>query len=412
MFVFFDKSKQQKPIKIWLENIDQVDEGCLQQVINLSNLPFIHKWPALMPDCHQGYGMPIGGVLAADEAIIPNAVGVDIGCGVCFVQTDVSAEISHKDTAGQGKLIQAIIGQILRTVPTGFEHHKKKRQCTVLDWAADQFPKEHLVQQLVPELDSGYYQVGTLGGGNHFIEIQEDEDGLVGLMVHSGSRNFGYKVCNYFNKLAKGLNIKWKSPVPAAYDLAYFPVDSEEGQQYISWMQLAQDFARENRSQIMDQVQIIFSDYLNKHAGIQDVKFDKPINCHHNYASFEQHYAKDVWVHRKGAIRARKGEMGIIPGAMGNYSYIVEGLGNPESFHSCSHGAGRVYSRKKAKKTFPVQQVMDDLNRLGVTLGKRRKGDVAEECRMVYKDIDFVLSQQLDLVRPVKKLKTIGVVKG
>jgi tRNA-splicing ligase RtcB len=223
MFVHFDESKQQKPIKIWLEDVDQVDEGCLRQVINLSNLPFIHKWAALMPDCHEGYGMPIGGVIAADGVIIPNAVGVDIGCGICFVQTDVPAETLQIDTGGQGKLIQAITGQILRSVPTGFKHHKKKRHCTVLDRAASQFPREHLVPKLVPELDSGYYQVGTLGGGNHFIEIQEDEDGLTGLMVHSGSRNFGFKVCNYFNKLAKGLNKQWDSPVPASYDLAIFP---------------------------------------------------------------------------------------------------------------------------------------------------------------------------------------------
>lgn len=412
MFVYFDKSKQQKPVKIWLEDISQVDDGCLQQVTNLSNLPFIYKWPALMPDCHEGYGMPIGGVIATDGVIIPNAVGVDIGCGICYVQTDVSAEIMQIDSAGQGKLIQAIIGQILRTVPTGFDHHKKKRQCTVLERALDQFPREHLVKKLVPELDSGFYQVGTLGGGNHFIEIQEDEDGLAGLMVHSGSRNFGYKICNYFNKVAKELNARWKSAVPASYDLAYLPVDSEEGQQYISWMQLAQDFAKENRSQIMEQVLEIFCDYLSSYGHLQDIKFDEPINCHHNYASFEEHYNKEVWVHRKGAISAKNREMGVIPGAMGSYSYIVEGLGNPESFHSCSHGAGRVYSRKKAKQTFSVQQVMEDLKQLGVALGKRKKGDVAEECRMVYKDIDFVLSQQMDLVRPVKKLKTLGVVKG
>mgnify|MGYP000859673720 FL=1 len=412
MFVYFDQSKQQKPVKIWLEDISQVDEGCLQQVINLSNLPFIYKWPALMPDCHEGYGMPIGGVVATEGVIIPNAVGVDIGCGICYVQTDVPAEVLQVDTGSQGKLIQVITEEILRSVPTGFDHHKKKRPCQVLERALDHFPREHLVPQLVPEIDSGFYQVGTLGGGNHFIEIQQDEEGLTGLMVHSGSRNFGYKICNYFNKIAKELNAKWKSPVPASYDLAYLPVDSEEGQQYISWMKLAQDFARENRSQIMDQVQEIFCDYLSKYGHIHGIKFDEPINCHHNYASYEKHYGKKVWVHRKGAISAKKGEMGVIPGAMGSYSYLVEGLGNPESFHSCSHGAGRVYSRKKAKETFSVQQVMDDLNQLGVALGKRKKSDVAEECRMVYKDIDFVLSQQLDLVRPVKRLKTLGVVKG
>ncbi len=412
MFVYFDKKKQEKPAKIWLEDVEQVEEGCLTQVINLSNLPFLYKWVALMPDCHQGYGMPIGGVIATDGAIIPNAVGVDIGCGVCYLQTDIPAETLQIDTGGQGRLIQAIVGRILRTVPTGFNRHKKKRPCAVLDGATQRIAPEHLVSKLVPELDAGYYQVGTLGGGNHFIEIQEDDQGQVGLMVHSGSRNFGFKVCNYFNRLAKELNKRWNSPVPASHDLAYLPVDAKEGQQYISWMQLAQDFASENRRQIMEQTQRIFTEYLQRYADLPGVQYGELINCHHNYAALENHYDKEVWVHRKGAISAKKGEMGIIPGAMGSYSYLVQGLGNPESFCSCAHGAGRVYSRKQAKKTFSVQEVMDDLKKSGVALGKNRKGDVAEEFRMVYKDINFVISQQEDLVRPVKKLKTLGVVKG
>ena len=202
----------------------------------------------------------------------------------------------------------------------------------------------------MPELDSGFYQVGTLGGGNHFIEIQEDEDGLAGLMVHSGSRNFGYKICNYFNKVAKELNARWKSAVPASYDLAYLPVDSEEGQQYISWMQLAQDFAKENRSQIMEQVQEIFCDYLSSYGHLQDIKFDEPINCHHNYASFEEHYNKEVWVHRKGAISAKIGRWVLSPVPWAAILILLK-AGNPESFIPV-HGAGRVYSRKKQNKPF------------------------------------------------------------
>ncbi|AFV12564.1 hypothetical protein Tph_c23770 [Thermacetogenium phaeum DSM 12270] len=413
MFVHYDPGKQQKPIKIWLEDLSQVDEGCLQQAVNLSNLPFVYKWPALMPDCHEGYGMPIGGVIATEGVIIPNAVGVDIGCGICFVRTGVPASILKEvDTGGRGKLIQAVVEEILRAVPTGFAHHKRKMPCSVLDRVGDYLSGDLMVPELEPEIDSGYYQVGTLGGGNHFIEIQEDEHGRAGLMVHSGSRNFGYKICNHFNKVARNLNARMGSPIPPSYDLAYLPVDSREGRQYLAWMQLAQDFAKENRSLIMKRVQEIFSDYLSRYAGIQEVSLEPPVNCHHNYASRERHYGKDLWVHRKGAIRAGRGEMGVIPGAMGSSSYVVEGLGNPESFCSCSHGAGRLCSRKKAKETYPVQQVIEDLKQRGVTLGKHKKGDVAEECRMAYKDIDSVLEQERDLVRPVLKLVTIGVVKG
>jgi len=413
LFIYFDQKKQKKPIKIWLDDLSQLDEGCLKQAINLSNLPFVHKWVALMPDCHEGYGMPIGGVIAAEGVIIPNAVGVDIGCGVIFAGTNLPAAILREvDTNGQGSLVQAIIGAILRAIPTGFQHHKKKMPCATLDRAADYLGSDLMVAELEKELDAGYYQVGTLGGGNHFIEIQEDDQGLAGLMVHSGSRNFGFKICNYFNRVAKKLNKKMGSKIPPSYNLAYLPVDTREGQQYIAWMRLAQDFARENRNLMMEQVQEVFCYYLDKYAGVRDLQLEPLINCHHNYAAYEEHYGKKLWVHRKGAIRARKGEMGVIPGAMGSYSYIVEGLGNPESFHSCSHGAGRVCSRKQAKRTYSVQRVMDDLKEKEVVLGKSRKSDVAEEFRLAYKDIDFVLEQELDLVRPVKRLFTIGVVKG
>ncbi len=412
VFVWFDKKIHKKPIKIWLESLDQVDEECRRQVTNLSNLPFLHCWVALMPDCHAGYGMPIGGVIATDGVIIPNAVGVDIGCGVCFLQTNIPAEVLRQTPAPEGKLIRSVINSILRSIPQGFDHHKKKQPCSTLDRVSRAFPREHLVPALVPEIESGYYQVGTLGGGNHFIELQEDEDGLTAIMLHSGSRNFGYKVCRYFNNVAKELNARYYPSYPASYDLAFLPVDSEEGQQYISWMNLALDFAAENRARMLAKVKEILFELVEKHAGFAARPLGEEINCHHNYASLETHYGKRVWVHRKGAIRASKGELGIIPGSMGSYSYIVEGLGNPESFCSCSHGAGRITSRSQAKKSYSVEEVIQDLERMGVTLGKHKKADIAEECRMVYKDIDFVISQQLDLIRPLKRLKTLGVVKG
>jgi tRNA-splicing ligase RtcB len=420
MIVQFDKNKQRKPIKIWLENYDQVESGCQEQVENLSNLPFVYKWPALMPDCHQGYGMPIGGVIATDGVIIPNAVGVDIGCGMCFVQTNIPAELLRTVETGQDKLIKAIIGAIMRNIPVGFTHHKEKQECKALDRAqvmagiGSVKPDNIWIvnEVLYPEIEAGYYQVGTLGGGNHFIEIQEDEEGMVGLMLHSGSRNFGFKICKYFNSLAKEYNQKWFSIVTSECDLAFLPIDTVAGQQYFHWMQLAMDFAKENREQMMWKVKEIMLNMVKKCTDFTGIELGEQIGCHHNYAVIEHHFGKNVWVHRKGAIRTRQGDIGIIPGSMGSYSYIVEGLGCPDSFCSSSHGAGRNSSRKKAKETYSVQKVIEDLKDRGVTLGKQKKEDVAEECRMAYKDIDLVIRQESDLVRPIKRLKTIGVVKG
>lgn len=399
MFIIYDKTRQRVPIKVWLESEDQLEEQCLQQALNLSNLPFVYKWVALMPDTHSGYGMPIGGVIGTIDTIIPNAVGVDIGCGVAFVDTNIKADSISRIQ------YEEIVSQIMNRVPTGFDHHRIKQQCKVLDKAsiAKKFKKN---RELYDEIENGYYQVGTLGGGNHFIELQEDDDGMLGIMVHSGSRNFGFKIANYYNEVAKGLNKKMGDVVPRHYDLAYLPTDSQEGKEYIMWMNLALDFARENRSKIMETVQ----DVLYKN--IDDIEFGGEINAHHNYASYERHYEKDVWIHRKGAIYAGKDVLGIIPGAMGSYSYIVKGLGNPESFKSCSHGAGRELSRRAAKEEYPVEHVVEDLESRGVILGKTRLRDVAEEYRKAYKDIDFVISQQLDLIQPIKRLKTIAVIKG
>lgn len=399
MFTIYDETRQRVPIKVWLESKDQLEEQCLQQALNLSNLPFVHKWVALMPDTHSGYGMPIGGVIGTIDTIIPNAVGVDIGCGVAFVDTNIRVASISK-----GKY-KKIVAQIMNRIPTGFDHHRIKQQCSVLDRAsiAKAF-KEN--RELYDEIERGYYQVGTLGGGNHFIELQEDEHGMLGIMVHSGSRNFGFKIANYYNRVAKRLNRKWGNKIPRHYDLAYLPTDSPEGREYIMWMDLALDFAKANRNKMMETVQ----DVLYKN--IDDIEFGDEINAHHNYASYEKHYGKDVWIHRKGAIYAGEDVLGIIPGAMGSYSYIVKGLGNLESFKSCSHGAGREMSRRAAKREYPVEHVVKDLKNQGVILGKTRLRDVAEEYRKAYKDIDFVMEQQLDLIRPIKRLKTIAVIKG
>jgi tRNA-splicing ligase RtcB (3'-phosphate/5'-hydroxy nucleic acid ligase) len=415
MFTIFDPAEQKWPIKVWLENVGQIEEACLQQAKNLANFPFAYKWIALMPDTHSGYGMPIGGVVATENVIMPNAVGVDIGCGMVFVQTNIPAETIMSADTPNGKLAQSIIGDILRNIPTGFEHHRIKRECaSVRRFSLNSSKQQNsgLTQQLMKELDNACFQVGTLGSGNHFIELQTDEQGYLGIMVHSGSRNIGYTICHFFNQMAKELNKKDRSPVPPQWDLAYLLVESESGREYIRWMNLALEFARENRAQMLDTVIDIVSRQAAKYAGFTNIELSDRVNCHHNYAAYEEHYGKMVWVHRKGAIRAGKGELGIIPGAMGINSYLVKGRGNPESFCSCSHGAGRQMSRTEAKQKFSVQDTIADLKSLGVFLGKVKKSDVGEESRFAYKDLDFVIANELDLIVPVRKLKTIAVVKG
>jgi len=320
-------------------------------------------------------------------------------CGVIFIETNL-----HKNDISIDQY-KNIVGNIMRNIPQGFDHHKTKQQCIILD----EFQKQNLKnqpQELINEIQSGYYQVGTLGSGNHFIELQEDENGKLCIMIHSGSRNFGYKVAKYYNNIAKELNQKYFSIVPQEYDLAFLPTDTIEGQNYILWMNLSLNFARENRHHMMNKMKEILFKVNN------NIEFYNEINAHHNYATIENHYNKNVWVHRKGAICVREGMIGIIPGAMGSYSYIVEGLGNPESFHSCSHGAGRVMSRKKAKESIPIDKTILDLREQNVILGKQKKNDVSEESRFAYKDIDMVIGNEFDLVKPIKKLKTIAVVKG
>jgi tRNA-splicing ligase RtcB (3'-phosphate/5'-hydroxy nucleic acid ligase) len=410
MFVMFNE-KTKNPIKIWLENELSIEESCLEQAYHLSNLPFIHKWVSLMPDTHTGMGMPIGGVIATNGVIIPNAVGVDIGCGMGFIGTNIKIADLKAINTPNGSLIQGIIGDILRNIPVGFAKHKSTQTSYTLDKAINELDKYAHDPELLGEINAGYYQIGTLGGGNHFIELQEDEDGYLGIMVHSGSRHFGKQVCDHFNKLAKQLNEKWYSSVPLEHRLSFLPVEMEEGQRYINWMNLSLDFAYENRAKMLAKTKDILEKWIDKYTGAV-ISYTDEINCHHNYASLENHYNKNVWVHRKGATRAREGEIGIIPGAMGSFSYIVRGKGNLESFCSSSHGAGRRYSRTAAMKNFSTEEVMLDLKQQGVVLGKNNKADVPEESRFAYKDIDEVMANQKDLVTPIKRLKTIGVVKG
>jgi len=410
MFVIADENTK-APLKIWLPDKTHAEESCLEQAYRLGNLPFIHKWVCLMPDAHAGMGMPIGGVVATTDVIIPNAVGVDIGCGMAFAGTDIKVGEIREIMTGNGTLVQGMVGDILRNIPVGFNRHKNAQSCITLDTARESMEKYEANHELCGQFEAGYFQVGTLGGGNHFIELQEDDEGCLCIMVHSGSRNFGKQVCDYFHNAARDLNRKWYSAIPDEWRLAFLPIDSVEGKQYMNWMSLALDFAAENRSKMLYSVRSIVEKWVGKHTSIT-FNYTEEINCHHNYAAIEHHYGRNVWVHRKGATRARAGELAVIPGAMGSYSYVVEGLGNETSFFSSSHGAGRRYSRKGAMQNFTTEEVMIDLEKQGVVLGKHNKNDVAEESRFAYKDIDEVMENQKDLVKPVKRLKTIGVVKG
>lgn len=400
-----------RPIKVWLPGVEAMEESCMEQARHLAKLPFVYKWVCLMPDTHAGKGMPIGGVLAAKNVLVPNAVGVDIGCGMGYCKTNIPVKLLRETVTGSGTVLQGMVGDILRNVPVGFQHHKTPQLCYTLDAAMEDFSKYEPDGELVGQLEAGYYQIGTLGGGNHFIELQEDEEGMLCLMLHSGSRHFGKSVCDYFHQKARELNAKWHSSVPDEYRLAFLPEDSPEGRQYLNWMELSMSFARENREKLMLAAQASIRKWAGKYLGVT-AEFSDEINCHHNYAALEEHGGEKVWVHRKGAVRAQIGDMAVIPGAMGSFSYVVTGLGNPESFCSCSHGAGRAYSRKGAMAAFTTEQVIKDLKEQNVVLGKNNKQDVAEESRFAYKDIDEVMRNQQDLVKPLKKLHTIGVVKG
>ncbi len=399
------------PLKVWLKSEKDLEASCLEQARHLMQLPFLHKWVCLMPDTHAGMGMPIGGVIAAKDVIIPNAVGVDIGCGMAYVGTNIPVKVLKETMTGNGNLIQGMVGDILRNIPVGFSHHKTPMPCYTMDQALEEMSRYEKEGELLGQLEAGYFQIGTLGGGNHFIELQEDDNGYLSVMIHSGSRHFGKSVCDYFHQKARELNNRWYSQVPDEYRLAFLPVDTKEGRAYLDWMNLSMAFARENREKMILAVKAVLEKWIGRHTDLT-LEYQDEINCHHNYAALENHYGENVWVHRKGAVRAGNGELTVIPGAMGSYSYVVTGLGNPLSFCSSSHGAGRAYSRKGAMAAFTCEEVMVDLKDQGVILGKKNKRDVAEESRFAYKDIDEVMANQGDLVIPVKRLRTVGVVKG
>ena len=385
-------STERLPIKIWL---DEPEEGSITQARNLANLPFAFRQVCLMPDTHQGYGMPIGGVLATKGVIIPNAVGVDIGCGMCAVKTHIQADDVSKEE------IKMIMSGIRELVPLGFEHHKERQDESLMpqDFNLEEL---HVVKN---QYLAALKQLGTLGGGNHFIELQRCNDGYLWIMIHSGSRNLGKQVADYYNRKAKTLNEMFYSVVNPKADLAFLPFQTDEAHRYYKEMRYCTEFAFANRLLMMERIRQAVS------SVISNVEYDPIINIAHNYAAFEEHFGEKVIVHRKGATSAKLGETGIIPGSQGTKSYIVEGLGNTESFMSCSHGAGRALSRSAAVRTLDLETEKRKLDELGIIHSIRGKTDL-EEASSAYKDISQVMAFQADLVKIKTELSPLAVIKG
>lgn len=393
------------PIKSWC---NEPEDGAIEQAKNLSSLPFIFKQVCLMPDTHQGYGMPIGGVIATKGVIIPNAVGVDIGCGMCAVKTsltDITTEQLKKILGGS----KEYKGGIRSNIPVGFNHHSKKQDYKLMPSSFNfANPEDEIAFPIIhQEFNSALKQLGTLGGGNHFIEIQKGSDNHIWVMIHSGSRNLGYKVAKHYNELAQELCKKWYSNIPeykGEDGLAFLPLDMKEGQSYLKEMNYCLEFAYANRKHMIEAIKKAF---LN----VVDCTFESEINIHHNYATIENHFGQNVIIHRKGATSAKKEQLGIIPGSQGTASYIVKGKGNLESFMSCSHGAGRKMSRKKARKELNLEEEIKKLNDQGILHAIRHKSNL-DEASSAYKDIDIVMEEQKDLVDILIKLIPLAVVKG
>ena len=388
-----------RPIKVWTNDIE--DEA-LNQLKNLARLPFISgNGVACMPDVHAGIGSTVGTVIATDRAIIPAAVGVDIGCGMNAVRLSIKASQLPES-------LKVIREHIESEIPLGAGG---RRQGDIqLDSLYKRLPETsfNLCKNLNENIVNEYWkkagsQLGTLGSGNHFIEICIDENEDVWVMLHSGSRGIGNMIGSYFIEKAKKTMERFYISLPDK-DLAYFPEDTEDFNEYMEAVQWAQDYALENRKLMMEKV----IDVLHKNIPIGFTITQEAINCHHNYVEKEHHFGRNLWITRKGAIRARDGDLGIIPGSMGQRSYIVRGKGNLDSYCSCSHGAGRSMSRKEARKRFTV----DDLIAQTDGVECRKDDAVLDEIPSSYKNIDEVMANQTDLVEVVHVLKQCLCVKG
>jgi tRNA-splicing ligase RtcB len=395
-------NKGRVPVKIFTKD---VEHDAIQQLLNVAQLPIVHSHVAAMPDVHHGIGATVGSVIATKQAIIPAAVGVDIGCGMNAVRLTLTASDLPDNLA-------RVRGAIEELVPVGFNQHESDkvrgsahaRQARVLDDRLDTIVGKHPgVMKMQRRFGQTWIcQLGTLGGGNHFIELCIDEEQRVWVMLHSGSRGVGNVLGRYFIAAARKDLQRHHINVPDK-DLAYFSEGSALFDDYVEAVDWAQDYALLNRTMMMKLV----LDALAKH--LPPFKTDgEAVNCHHNYVAVEQHFGEKVFITRKGAISAREGQLGVIPGSMGAKSYIVRGKGNPESFCSCSHGAGRRMSRTEAKRRFN----RFDLAQQTQGIECRKDGGVVDEIPAAYKDIDEVMANQQDLVEVVHTLRQVICIKG
>ena len=386
------------PVKIYT---NEIDESAYQQLQQIAQLPFIHRHVAAMPDVHAGIGATVGSVIPTRGAIIPAAVGVDIGCGMNAVQLSLTAG-SLPDN------LKAIRSEIEATVPVGFQMHREptieraggERLQSGLQQIFERHPELTRMQKNAHS--TWLRQLGTLGGGNHFIELCLDERGRVWVMLHSGSRGIGNVIGRHFIALAKRDMENHLRQLPHR-DLAYFTEGAEHFDDYVFAVRWAQDYALANRQEMMNLILRSLADTLPEFS-----VESQAINCHHNYVTTEEHFGASVFVTRKGAIRAGNGDLGIIPGSMGAKSYIVSGKGNAESFYSCAHGAGRRMSRTEAKRRFKARDVEQQTR--GIEC--RKDKGVVDEIPAAYKDIDRVMDNQTDLVDIVHTLKQVVCVKG
>jgi tRNA-splicing ligase RtcB (3'-phosphate/5'-hydroxy nucleic acid ligase) len=386
------------PVKVYT---GEVEPQARQQLVNVSRLPIVHHHIAAMPDVHLGIGATVGSVIPTLRAIIPAAVGVDIGCGM------IASRLSLTGDDFDERKLKKVFDQISRDIPVGFGQHDDR---DVRSDAAKKFHKglkrileKHPgVQKRVGKHSRWTHQLGTLGGGNHFIEVCLDESNRAWVMLHSGSRGIGNAIGTYFIALAKGDAEKIQLQLPDR-DLAYFPEGAAHFDDYVQAVGWAQDYASANRAEMMDLV----IEAMRRHLPSFEVT-GEAVNCHHNYVEREFHYGEHVWLTRKGAIRGGKGDLGIIPGSMGARSYIVRGKGSAASFDSCAHGAGRRMSRNAAQKMFNVSDLIQQTS--GV-ICRKDKG-VLDEIPGAYKDIDAVMANQSDLVEVLHTLKQVLCVKG
>lgn len=382
-------------IDLWTRELDTL---AWQQIMNISKLPFIHHHVALMADGHGGAGVPIGCVLPVKGVVIPNAIGTDCGCGMRAVRSDIKIADITTDV-----LRKCIMRGIRKQIPVGDFAHKENQSEEYLPqgWDLNTLPtlmSNNGIKKILR-------QIGTLGGGNHFIELQKDEEGYLWVMIHSGSRGVGGKLHQEYNQKAKNLNRKYFSVVSEEADLAFLPQRTDEYRQFWHEMNYCLEWAKCNRSLMMNRIIDVIKETF------PDATFSEPIDIHHNYAAEEEHYGEHCIVHRKGAASARDSEIGIIPGSMGTCSYIARGLGKAESFQSSSHGAGRAMSRGEAVATLDMKQEIKMLEDQNIVHSIRGKSDL-EEATSAYKNIDIVMSNQKDLVEVVTKLLPIAVIKG